>query len=235
MGKSFLKIANPTSKGLTIKANTALGCVSFELIRNLSQCSNTITHLHQDMDCSSPMCSLSMSACPIHQSIWVDPNIAHTRTCQNPYNHSPQSLDYHTCTESLHMPRDNADHNFYSKAHENQFDDNQHEPMMKNYYSYNQDKMTAAQIRELKVKTCPYFSHDDGRLSISDRNIIRKELDLDTDSVLPGNDKQSIRDFFYSMHECLSTHDNPNVKNKLYVSLKPINLKPFYIKPYLTH
>ncbi len=58
-GKSYLKIAYPTSKGLTIKAGTALGCVSFELIRDLSQCSNTITHLHQDMDGSSAMCSLS--------------------------------------------------------------------------------------------------------------------------------------------------------------------------------
>ncbi len=45
----------------------------------------------------------------------------------------------------------------------------------------------------------------------------------------------AIRDFFYSMHECLSTHDNPSVQNKSYVSLKPVNLKPFYIKPYLTH
>ncbi len=128
------------------------------------------------------------------------------------------------------MPRGNADHNFYSKAHENQFYDNQHELMMKNYYSYNKDKM-----RELKVKTFHNPSHTDVRLSMSDRNIIRKELDLNTDSVLPVNDKQSIRDFFYSMHECLLTHNNPCVKNNWYVSLKSVNLKPFYIKPYLTH
>ncbi len=38
-----------------------------------------------------------------------------------------------------------------------------------------------------------------------------------------------------SMQECLSTHDNPSVQIKSYVSLKAINLKPFYIKPYLTH
>ncbi len=37
------------------------------------------------------------------------------------------------------------------------------------------------------------------------------------------------------MHECLSTHNNPSVQNKSYVSLNPVNLKPFYIKPYLTH
>ncbi len=95
--------------------------------------------------------------------------------------------------------------------------------------------MTSAQIRELKVKIFPYLSDDDVRLSMSDRNIIRKELDLDTDSVLAVNDKQSIRDFSYSMRECLSMHHNPSVQNKLYVSLKPVNLKPFYIKSYLTH
>ncbi len=89
-----------------------IGCGRFELIRDLLQCANTITHLHQDMDGSSDMCSLSMLACPIHQSMVVDPDIAHTRTCQNPYNHNPQSLDYPTCAESLHMSRGNADHNF---------------------------------------------------------------------------------------------------------------------------
>ncbi len=107
--------------------------------------------------------------------------------------------------------------------------------MMKDYYSYNQDKMSPAQIRELKVKTFLYLSDDDVRLSMSDRNIIRKELDVDTYSFLSGNDKQSIRDFYYSMRECLSTHDNTSVQNMSYVSLKPVNLKQLYIKPYLTH
>ncbi len=37
-GKSFLIISNPTSKGLTIKADTALCYVAFELIQNLSKC-----------------------------------------------------------------------------------------------------------------------------------------------------------------------------------------------------
>ncbi len=37
------------------------------------------------------------------------------------------------------------------------------------------------------------------------------------------------------MSECISTHDNPSVQNKSYVTLNPVNLKPFYIKPYLTH
>ncbi len=70
---------------------------------------------------------------------------------------------------------------------------------------------------------------------MSDRNIIRKELDLNTDSILSDTDKHSIRDFFNSMLECISTHDNLSIQNKFYVSLKPVNLKLFYIKPYLTH
>ncbi len=87
----------------------------------------------------------------------------------------------------------------------------------------------------MKVKTFPYLIDDDVTLSMSDRNIIRKELDLNTDSVLSDTDKHSIRDFCYSMLECISTHDNPSVQNKSYVSLKPVNLKLFYIIPYLTH
>ncbi len=101
--------------------------------------------------------------------------------------------------------------------------------MMQDYYSHNQDKMSPAQIRELKVKTFLYLIDDDVRLCMSDRNIIRKELDLNTYSVLSDTDKHSIRDFFYSMR------DNPSVQNKSYVSLKPVNLKLFYIKPYLTY
>ncbi len=80
--------------------------------------------------------------------------------------------------------------------------------MMKDYYKHNQNKMTPADIRELKTKTFPYLSNDNIHLSMSDRNIVRKELDLDTNSVLTDNDKQSNRDFYYSMRECLLTHDN---------------------------
>ncbi len=94
------------------------------------------------------------------------------------------------------MPKGNAHHNYRSDADNRDFNENQHECMMKDYYSYNQDKMTAAQIMELKVRTFPYLSHDDVSLCMADRNIVRKELDVDTDSVLSGNDKQSIRDFF---------------------------------------
>ncbi len=151
------------------------------------------------------------------------------------HSHTIQSPDFSTCAESKHISMSNSDHNFFSQNMNIEFNDYQQEKMMKDYRKYNQDKMTAHEIREPKCKTFPYLSNDDVRLSMSDRNIIRKGLDLDTDLVLSGTEKQSIRDLFYSMHECLSTHDNPSVQNKSYVSLNPVNLKPFYIKPFLTH
>ncbi len=54
-GNSYLKIANPTSHAITIKANTSLGSINFELIHDLSQSANTIAHIHQDMDGSCAM------------------------------------------------------------------------------------------------------------------------------------------------------------------------------------
>ncbi len=67
-------------------------------------------------------------------------------------------------------------HEYQYDTYSNKFIDNQHELMMKDYYSHNQDKMSPAQITELKVKTFPYLSDNDIRLSMSDTNIIRKEL-----------------------------------------------------------
>ncbi len=134
------------------------------------------------------------------------------------------------------MPKGNL-HNFNNtgRKYKKQFNDHQYEIMMKDYYNHNKDKMTPNEIRELKIKTFPYLSSDDVRLSMSYRNIVRKEMDLNTDSVLSDSDKQSTRDFYYSMRKCLLIHDNPSEQNKSYVSLKPVNLKSFYIKPYLTH
>ncbi len=155
---------------MTIKADTALGCVSFELIRDLSQCVNTTTHLHRDMDGSSAMCSLSMSAYPTKHMLGIVPDIAHSCTCKKPYNHTPQSHDYPTCAESLHMSKYCHHHEYRNNTYSNEFIDNQHELMMKDCYSHNQDKMSPAQIRELKVKIFPYLSDNDVRLSMSEKN-----------------------------------------------------------------
>ncbi len=172
---------------------------------------------------------------PSYQYMGKDSDITHSCTCHILYNHTPQSSDYPTCAVRIKMPKGNIYHNKYSRKYDNQLNDHQHKIMMKDCYRHNRNKMTPADNRELKSKTFPYLSNDDICLNMSDRDIVRKELDLETDSVLNDNDKQSIKDFYYSMRECLSTHDNPIVQNKWYVSLKPINLKPFYIKPYLTH
>ncbi len=131
------------------------------------------------------MCSMKMSECPIHESMGNDPDIGHSRTCHGLYNHTPLSLDYPTYADSLHMPKGNVHiYNNHGRRYKNQFIDHQHEIMMKDYYKHNQDQMTPDQIRELKIKTFPYLSSDDVRLSMSDRNIVRKELNLSTESCL---------------------------------------------------
>ncbi len=139
-GKSYLKIANPTSHAITIKANTSLGSVSFELIHDLSQSANTITHIHHDMDGSCAMCFLNISACPIMQPMGSDSDKA-------PHSHTLQSYDFPTCAASKHICMFNSDHNSFSKDKNNGFNENQHEKIMKDYHKYNQDKMTAQEIQ----------------------------------------------------------------------------------------
>ncbi len=99
-----------------------------------------------------------------------------------------------------------------------------HDIMMSDYYSHDQDKINASQIYALKRKTFPYLDKTDVRLKMSDRIIIEKEHDLNTNSVLSETDKSKVRDFYYSCKECLSSHNNPSVQNKT-ASLKPVNLK----------
>ncbi len=140
---------------------------------------------------------------------------------ENLYNHTLQSLDNPTCAESVWLHKTSY-YNLIRASNNNsvQFDDHQHENMMKDYYKHNQDKMTPDEIRELKLKSFPYLSNDSVCLNMSDRNIIRKELDLNTDSVLSDNDKQSMRDIDYSTRECLSTHDNPSIQNNRNLQIK---------------
>ncbi len=166
-GKSYLKIANPTSHAITIKANTSLGSVSFELTRDLSQSANTITHIHQDMNDSCAMCCLNISACPITQPMGSEPDKAPHSKHHTSHSYTIQSYDFPTCAESKHICMSNSDNYSMSKDRNTEFNENQHEKMMKHYHKYNQDKMTAQQIRELKCKTFPYLSKDDVRLNMS--------------------------------------------------------------------
>ncbi len=115
-GRGFIRITNPISRDLTIKPNTPLGCVSFELMRNLSDSINIIAHLHQDMDGCNAMCSQFMSDCLIHQSMRNAPDRKVSHTCKDPFEHKPQSHDYPTCPESMHIHRNKKDHNFSNKS-----------------------------------------------------------------------------------------------------------------------
>ncbi len=132
-GKRFLKISNPTAKSLSIKADTALGSDTFELVRNLYQCNNIVTHLHEDIDDSIAMCSMKTAECPIHHLMENEHAATHASNCQNLYSHTPQSLDYPMCAESVQMHK--TSHfikNCVSNKQRVQFDDHQHENMMKN-------------------------------------------------------------------------------------------------------
>ncbi len=78
------------------------------------------------------------------------------------YSHTPKSLDHPTCAESVQMHKtSHFNTNRASNKQSVQFDDHQHENMMKNYYKHNQDKMTPDQIRQLKLQTFQYISSDD--------------------------------------------------------------------------
>ncbi len=72
-----------------------------------------------------------------------------------------QSLDYPTCAESVQIRKtSHFNSNRASNKDSVQFNDHQHENIMKNYYKH-KDKMTPNQIRRLKLQTFPYLSSDD--------------------------------------------------------------------------
>lgn len=100
---------------------------------------------------------MKVSQSPFHKTLENGHATTHTSHYHNLYNHGTQLHDYHTCVHSQHMHRHNY-HSTNSIDHRNiaQFDDNQHEMMMKDYYNHNQDKMTPDQIRQLNLKTFPY-------------------------------------------------------------------------------
>ncbi len=81
-------------------------------------CSNTITHLHHDLNGCSAMCSLRMTDCPIHQSM------IHTITSHNHLTTLPMQK---ACICPKAMPT------ITIIDYQNQFDDHQHEIMMKDY------------------------------------------------------------------------------------------------------
>lgn len=207
---SKLRLCNTTSSTVKIKPGTPIGYLMVDFWQSNSF---PVCHLHQDLDGSVAFCMGSNS----------DQCNAMSGQSQNDSNNS-------TCnsTSTFYVPNENA-----ALAHDKK--DIELENTMRMYYEHDQDKMTPSDIKQLKLKTFPFLSKNDIRLTMTDRMIIERELDLSTDSVLTDADRSSVRQFFYEHRQCLSTHGQPGISNKKCVTLKPVNLKPFYIRPYLTN
>ncbi len=252
-GKSYIKIINLTSRAFNIKGNTALGSVSFDLVNDISKGQNKITHYHTDLDGSICFCSQKVQECHINNNTEVKVNELQHHCLYNNYNGtydtniSLNSSMTHTSKHytNAYANNGNIPYNNYNNRNTNNnnvfldqingIDKNKLEAIMKDYYSKDQDHMRANEIRKLKLRTFPYLDKNDVRLDMSDRSIVQSELDSSTDSVLPEIERSDIVDFFYTMSDCLSTHDNLSVHCNATLSLNPVNLKPFYIKPHLTH
>jgi hypothetical protein len=251
-GKSCIKMVNPSSKTLHIPANKPLGSVNFNLTKDLTSRPNILSHYHINLDKSISFCTLDTDNCPILSANrgcttstnpkavpcnvmqeWPTDFIevqCHGRPIPDVVNNNSYSYQSHMnygLAESQHTVK--SEHTFNMQSPD------KYKTILENYYKFDQDNMTVTEIYDLKRKTFPYLPPDDLRLKMPDRVIIDKDLDLTTDSILTPKDCDTVKNLFYSLRECLSTHDNPSIQNKAYVSLNPVNLKPFYIKPYLTH
>ncbi len=211
-GMSYITLSNPTGKALNLKGGTCIGSITFETVQNLNAEKNYIRHYHVDLDRGIAFCRCSKDKCPIVNCKPQQDGIAHG---------SQTGLSMRNASQ------------YKRKANVSDVTDDEvssYDLVMRDYYSHDQDNMTTAEIYALKCKTFPYLEKSDVRLKMSDRVIIEKELDFVTDSVLSEADRVKVKDFYYLCRECLSTHDNTCIQNKTYVSLKPINLKPFYIQ-----
>ncbi len=106
----------------------SLGNVSFNLTHNVSDCNNSITHFHTNIDGSFAMCSKKVSDCPIHQTMEDGHASTNTSHCQNLYNHGTQSHDQYTTAQNQYMYKHN-NYKTYTNKHKNvaHFDENQHE------------------------------------------------------------------------------------------------------------
>ncbi len=91
----------------------------------------------------------------------------------------------------------NSDNYSINRDRNTEFNENQHENMMKDYHKYNQDKITAQQVLELKCKTFPYLSKEISSVKNWILTRIQSYLaQTNTDSVLSGTDKNQLEIFF---------------------------------------
>ncbi len=103
------------------------------------------------------------------------------------------------------------------------------------YRDQDQESMSKKDLFKLKSAVFPHLDKTDKRLTMTDREIIKRELDLKTDSVLSPDERSKVFDMFYKNRACLSTHGQVGTNTNLSIKLLPQNLSPFSIKPYLKH
>jgi hypothetical protein len=217
-GYSNIRLSNTTSKMIFVKGGTSIGSIMFDLMQTLVTPDQIQTHFHQDFDGSISFCTNDPDNCEITTSQEIKSNSFTHNTPVNMHGNN-----YSTAFE------------YRPQKSRNSILAEQYEGIMTDYYEYDQENMSVSEISKLKLKTFPYLDPTDIRLEMTDKSIINKELNLTENSVLKPEDIPKIQDFFYQLGDCLSLHDNSSVQTKTFVSLNPVNLKPFYIKPYLTH
>jgi hypothetical protein len=232
-------MVNPMGKTIHIPASKPLGSVNFNLTKDFTNTPNILSHHHTDLDKSISFCTMTIDECPIvaaTQNNNLSNSVKHVQNDCTPLRYTDPLLEHENSTKFSQIAKSYMNHSIMQENHAytTKLTD-KFTSILEQYYKYDQDKMTAIQIYDLKRKTFPYLPSNDLRLKMPDRVIIDKDLDLITDSILSPKDREIVKNLFYSLRECLSTHDNPSIQNKAFVSLNPVNLKPFYIKPYLTH
>ena len=167
-GRANIQLANTTANYVTIKADTCLGTVSFDLLRDLTAHSNIATHYHIDLNGSKSFCTQPVDNCEI-------------------FKIADQAPDPDQVPGFIRYSHYNT--NSRASQHKQSILAEKYESLMRNYHAHDQDKMTAQQIASLKRLTFPYLDADDVRVHLADRSIIHKELDLKTDSILSEEDK----------------------------------------------
>ena len=215
-GYSVINVSNPTNSLVIIPSNAVIGSVSLDLCDRFDSNVVLASHSHTDTHGDTILCSHDWATCPLRDP--TSPPLDFKSLQSHPYT-LPTSQLPHAFANLSSDP-----HPSMSMAEK-----------MDRYRSFDQSKMTASEIRSLKKFTFPYLDDDDVRLSLPDSEIITRELDLTTDSVLTPSQRIMANSLFYELRDCLSIHDNPSISSKRFVKLNPVNLPPFYIKPYLTH
>jgi hypothetical protein len=198
-GNSFLKMVNPTGKTIHIPANKPLGSVNFNLTKDFTNTPNILSHYHTDLDKSISFCTMTIDECPI---VAVTQNnrsdsIKHVQNDSMPLQYANPLQQHKNSTKFSKNAKLYMNHSITQEKHvyTTKLTD-KFTSILEQYYKYDQDKMTAIQIYDLKRKTFPYLPSNDLRLKMPDRVIIDKDLDLLTDSILSPKDREIVKNLY---------------------------------------